>query len=210
MNSLDEDILVVGLTGQTGAGKTSVCKIFSDKNFSVINADHISRLVVEKGRPCLDEISKYFGNDILNADGTLDRSKLGQIVFTDKDKLELLNSIIYPYITAEILKLIKEFSSEGRQLILLDAPTLFESHSDDFCEVIVSVIADENIRLKRIMKRDNISAEAAQNRINSQLNEEFFLKNSDYIIENNGSMNKLYESAETVADKIKKYIIIQK
>lgn len=202
MNGLEE-ILVVGLTGQTGAGKTSVSKSFSDKNFSVINADHISRLVVEKGKPCLDEINRYFGRKVIKTDGTLNRSQLGEIVFTDKNKLELLNSIIYPYITAEIRKLISELSCKGCRLILLDAPTLFESHADDFCDIIVSVIADKDIRLNRIIKRDNISKEAAQNRINSQLDENFFIENSDYIIENNRDLNKLYESTEEVVDKIK-------
>lgn len=204
MNSL-EGVMVVGLTGQTGAGKTTVCKIFLENGFSIINADHIARLVVEKGQPCLKEICEFFGTDILLENGMLDRPKLAGLVFTDKKKLELLNSITYPYITSEILKLIRKMSVQGHKLILLDAPTLFESRADDFCELIISVISRENLRLERIMKRDKISRESAQYRMDSQLKEEFFRQNSDFIIKNNSDIDNLYEVTREVTDKIKDY-----
>lgn len=204
MNSL-EGIMIVGLTGQTGAGKTHVSSVFAEKGFSVINADNISRIVVQSGKPCLAELCEFFGEEILNDDGSLNRSLLGQIVFTDKSKLELLNSIIYPYITAEILQTIRNLYDDGKRLILLDAPTLFESRADDFCELIISVVSKENLRLERIMKRDNISEEDALNRMNSQLEEEFFKENSDFIIKNNYDLNNLYDVSEEVADKIKYY-----
>lgn len=204
MNSL-EGVMVVGLTGQTGAGKTTVCKVFSENGFSVINADHISRLVMEKGQPCLAEICEFFGKDILLKNGNLDRPKLAGLVFTDKKKLELLNSITYPYITAEILKMIRKLSAEGKKLILLDAPTLFESRADDFCELIISVISREEFRAERIMKRDNISRESAQYRMDSQLKEEFFRTHSDFIIKNNSDIDNLFAVATEVTDKIKDY-----
>lgn len=197
--------MVVGLTGQTGAGKTTVCKVFSENGFSVINADHISRLVMEKGQPCLAEICEFFGKDILLENGNLDRPKLAGLVFTDKKKLELLNSITYPYITAEILKMIRKLSAEGKKLILLDAPTLFESRADDFCELIISVISREEFRAERIMKRDNISRESAQYRMDSQLKEEFFRTHSDFIIKNNSDIDNLFAVATEVTDKIKDY-----
>ena len=99
-----------------------------------------------------------------------------------KKTLELLNSVTYPYITSEILETIRRCSNKGHKLILLDAPTLFESRTDDFCELIISVISREDLRIKRIMERDSISRESAQNRIDSQLKEEFFRNNSDFII----------------------------
>ncbi len=201
MNSL-EGVMIVGLTGQTGAGKTHVSSIFEKKGFSVINADYISRVVVEKDKPCLEELCEFFGEEILHEDGSLNRGKLGNIVFTDKSKLELLNSIIYPYITAEILDTIRNMYDDGKKLILLDAPTLFESRADDFCELIISVVSRENLRLQRIIKRDNISEEAATNRMNSQLAEEFFRTNSDFIIKNNYDLDNLYAVSEEVADKI--------
>ncbi len=204
MNSL-EGVLVVGLTGQTGSGKTTVCDVFSSNGFSVINADMIARKVVEKGKPCLEDIRDFFGSDVISIDGTLDRKKLASMVFTDKSQLEILNSITYPYITSEILRTIKRFSSEGRKLILLDAPTLFESRADDFCELIISVISRDDLRKARIMERDGITEEEAVNRMNSQLEEEFFRNNSDFIIKNNSDALNLYYVAKEVSDKIKDY-----
>ncbi len=199
------EVLVVGLTGQTGAGKSTVSKVFAENGFAVINADMISRTVVEKGTKCLDEISDIFGCGILNCDGTLNRRALGDVVFSDKSKLEALNSIIYPYITSEILKQIKEYSDCGRKLILLDAPTLFESHADDFCEIIISVLAEPETRALRIINRDGITPKQAENRMNSQLDADFFASHSDYVIENNDSMEAVNSISKEVSDKIKFY-----
>ncbi len=204
MNSL-EGLMVVGLTGQTGAGKTTVCEFFKNKGFAVIDADKIAREVTAKGSPCLAEIGECFKEKVITDEGEYDRAKMAQIVFSDKNKLEMLNSICYPYITAEILERIRQCGEQNQRLILLDAPTLFESRADDFCELIISVIAKEHNRLKRIMERDNLTAEAAMNRINSQHDEHFFKKNSDFIIKNNKSEKVLKDVTEEVADRVKEY-----
>jgi len=202
MNSL-HGVMVVGLTGQTGAGKSTVSRIFSDNGFAVINADSVARKVVEKGSGCLDEIVDFFGEGILNEEGELNRRALAAIVFSDKAKLETLNTIIYPYITGEILRSIRRYSIQGNKLILLDAPTLFESRADDFCEIIISVLADEDIRRERIISRDSLTPEQAQRRMNSQLDEEFFKSHSDYIIHNNGELSTVNEISKEVSDKIR-------
>jgi len=204
VNSLD-GVMVVGLTGQTGSGKTTACRIFRENGFAIINADDIARNIVEPDSVCLKEIADCFGVQIINQDRSLNRKKLAAIVFNDEKKLELLNSISYPYITSEILRLIRINSSEGKKLILLDAPTLFESRADDFCEIIISVIADENIRLNRIMSRDSLTGEQAISRIDSQHSQKFFVDNSDFIIKNNDDMCKLDEIVKELSDKIKKY-----
>ena len=194
--------VVIGLTGQTGAGKTTVCKVFEEKGFGIINADLVSRKVVEKGSACLGELAAAFGNGILLPDGTLHRKKLGSIVFTHREKLTLLNSIIYPYITEEIKKEIAALAAEGREYILLDAPTLFESATDSLCQVIVAVTAEESLRLERIMRRDGISREMAKARMASQHSEEFFGNNSDFVISNSGDVIYLYKQAEKTVEKI--------
>lgn len=204
MNSLD-GVMVVGLTGQTGSGKTTVCNAFENNGFTVINADMIARKVVDKGSPCLAELEDCFGKEILTADGDLNRKYLSKIVFNDKCKLEQLNSISYPYITSEILNQIRINSDMGNKLILLDAPTLFESRADDFCELIISVVAKYDIRLQRIISRDGLSKEEAENRMNSQHDEKFFVENSDFIIKNNKDLNNLSAVAKEVSDKIKDY-----
>ena len=202
MNTLSE-VMVVGLTGQTGAGKSTVSKVFSANGFSVINADMVARKVVEKGSMCLDEIADFFGNNVINDDGSLDRKALAAIVFSDKAKLETLNTIIYPYITGEILRQIRTLAKNGYKLILLDAPTLFESRADDFCEIIISVIADADIREKRIISRDGLTHEQAIKRMNSQLDESFFVSHSDYIIHNDGGLEAVNEISKEVSDRIK-------
>lgn len=204
MNNLN-GVMVVGLTGQTGAGKSTVSKVFSANGFAVINADHVARKVVEKGTKCLDEIADFFGDGVINSDMTLNRKALAGIVFSDKTKLETLNTIIYPYITGEILKQIRQYSSKGKKLILLDAPTLFESRADDFCEIIISVLADADIREQRIIVRDGLTAEQARKRMDSQLDEEFFKSRSDYIIHNNGHIDAVNEISKELSDKIMDY-----
>ncbi len=206
MNSLN-GVMVVGLTGQTGAGKSTVSKIFAANGFAVINADVVARNIVEKGSRCLVEIEDFFGKEVINSDGTLNRKSLAAIVFSDKNKLEALNTITYPYITGTILKKIRHHASREEKLILLDAPTLFESRADDFCETIISVLADPDIREKRIISRDGLTAEQARKRMSSQLDEEFFESHSDYIIHNNGDLDTINEISKEVSDKIKDYYL---
>lgn len=195
--------IVVGLTGQTGAGKSTISQVFAENGFSIINADVVARQVMEKGSACLAEIAETFGRDVLDSKGGLDRKKLAGIVFTDSERLKTLNSISYPYITREILRQINTFSDAGEDFILLDAPTLFESGADSFCDIIVSVVADAAIRKQRIISRDGITPEQAQNRMDSQLDEEYFISHSGYIINNNGSPDSVREVAEELAGKIR-------
>lgn len=198
------DVFVVGLTGQSGSGKTTVSDIFRENGFEVINADLISRKVMEKGSECLKEVSESFEN-VLFDDGTLNRKKLAEYIFSDKDKKELLNSITYPYITREVLHNIEEMSQNNKNLILLDAPTLFESRADDFCELVISIISDRENRLKRIIERDGISRELAEKRLASQYDNKFYIDNSDYIIKNNKTVEELKLKAKEVSDKIKEF-----
>lgn len=195
--------IVIGLTGQTGAGKSTVSAVFTRNGFALIDADKISHEVVEPGKPCLTELFDFFGEGIRNPDGSLNRRALAKIVFTDKKKLESLNSICHPYITEEIFLRINRFSEAGEQLILLDAPTLFESRASDFCDLIISVIAEPDIRRRRIMERDGLTEQAALERMNAQLDEAFFMEHSDHIIRNNTDLEQLYALSEEVADKIR-------
>lgn len=201
MNSLS-GVMIVGITGQTGAGKTTICDVFREKGFAIINADMITHTVQCAGSPCLKEISECFKEKVITDSGELDRKAMAKIVFSDKSKLELLNSICYPYITCEVLNLIREYSAKGHKFILLDAPTLFESRADDFCDLIISVIASEDSRLDRIVNRDGISRAEALKRMHSQLDEKFFINNSDFIIKNNKDINYLRSISEEVADKV--------
>ena len=204
MNSLD-GVMVIGLTGQTGAGKSTVSKIFVQNGFRLIDADAISRHVVARGSHCLADLQECFTDAILTPDGELDRKVMASIAFSDHRKLEMLNTIMYPYIVGEILRMIHRFSQQNHKLILLDAPTLFESRADDFCDLIISVVAKPELRMQRIMERDHISEKAAQQRMEMQLTEEFFRLHSDTVLENNSSFSELWDAAQELSAKLIRY-----
>lgn len=194
--------VVVGLTGQSGAGKTTVCRIFEDNGFAVINADTVAREVMKRGSACLEKTAELF-EGILTPEKELDRRKLAEIVFSDKEKLTRYEAVIYPYITERIKNYINEYEYNEEKFILLDAPTLFESGADGMCDVIVTVTADESLRLSRIIMRDGISEELARKRISSQQSDEFYTDRSDYVITNHGTISELEKEAERTAHLIK-------
>ena len=148
------------------------------------------------------ETVSVFG-DILLEDGTLDRKKLAEIVFSDSDKLSIYENIIFPYIISSIKEKIDMYKKEMYNYILLDAPTLFESKANKLCDIIVSVIADRKIRLERILKRDLITLCEAESRLNSQKNDDFYTGKSDYVIKNNGSLSELENNTMDVVNSIK-------
>lgn len=190
---------VVGLTGQSGAGKTTVSDAFKEKGFEIINCDIVAREVTNAGSGCCKELAKLFPS-CFDENYALDRRKLGEIVFSDKNKLQMLNDTIYPFINKLINEKINAAESE---FILLDAPTLFEAGADKLCSVIVSVVADFDTRLERITKRDGISVELAKKRFSSQHTVEFFKAHSDFVIENNGSVHDTYQKTCEVIETIK-------
>ena len=204
MNSLD-GVMVIGLTGQTGAGKSTVSKVFVQNGFRLIDADAISRHVVARGSHCLADLQECFTDAILTPDGELDRKVMASIAFSDHRKLEMLNTIMYPYIVGEILRMRHRFSQQNHKLILLDAPTLIESRADDFCDLIISVVAKPELRMQRIMERDHISEKAAQQRMEMQLTEEFFRLHSDTVLENNSSFSELWDAAQELSAKLIRY-----
>ncbi|MDE5965202.1 MAG: threonylcarbamoyl-AMP synthase [Eubacterium sp.] len=168
----------IGLTGPSGAGKGYVCKYLTELGFNIINSDNIVKNIYESNSPLLDKLADIFGNDIIK-DNKLDRKRLGEIVFNDSKRLELLNSIVHPEVIAQCEQLAKPLS-------VLDAPQLFEAKAKNKCNVIITVMADKELRAKRITERDGISNEKALERINAQLSEEYYINNADYIIYNNG------------------------
>ena len=192
------NIMIIGLTGQSGAGKSTVCKAFAESGFTVIDCDQIARHTANDRR-FLDEISQRFSEDLLNPDGTLNRTATAKLIFTDEEKRGRYQRIIFPYIINAIMNGIR--SAKGD--VLLDAPTLFEAKLDVVCDRIVSVTADTDKCAERIIKRDGITPEQAQERLSSQHGAEFFKERSDYNIENNGTLQEFIERTAEVIDKMK-------
>ncbi|MBD5104373.1 MAG: dephospho-CoA kinase [Ruminococcaceae bacterium] len=180
---------VVGLTGMSGAGKSTACKLFRQAGFEIIDCDKICREIVEKGKPCLKEIAEVFGNEILTHNGSLNRPALGRIIFSDSEKRLMLNGIMYPYVSYSI---IKKLVYSNAEYSVLDAPTLFESGMETVCDIIVSVAADKNILIGRIVKRDSISEELAEKRLDSQHDIQFYKERSDFLLMNNGSEEEFF------------------
>lgn len=191
---------VFGITGGSGTGKSTVSDIFRKQGITVIDADKSAREVVKKGSKCLDELCTFFGDDILFDDKTLNRKKLGGIVFSDKEKLEKLNEITHKYIKADIEDKLAACSTP---LAAIDGAVIIGSNVEDLCEFIISVTAERTERISRICIRDGIDEQTAAQRINAQPDEEFYKKHSRYIICNNGDIAALVTEAEKVIDKIK-------
>ena len=183
---MEEKSTVIGLTGQTGAGKTAASQILRELGCAVIDADQVSRQVVDGPNECLADLVLAFSVDIINDKGALDRKKLASIVFTDKAKLKRLNTIIFPYIVEEIERQLQLAQETSPIAVILDAPTLFESGADRLCHKTLSILADPEIRSARIMKRDSLTEEEANNRMSSQHPDQYYISRSDLTIRNDG------------------------
>ena len=175
--------IVIGLTGPTGSGKSIASRLADDFGFQVIDCDKTAREATEKGTDGLKALVLAFGKEILLPDGTLNRKALAALAFKDKQSTELLNKTILPYIAEIVIK------QAARRDTLLDAPTLFESGINEICNKTFAVLADRDIRLKRIIARDNLTLKEAETRINAGKDEEFYRERADYVLYNNGDEN---------------------
>lgn len=178
-------MLIIGLTGPTGAGKGTFSQI-AVRAFGAehIDTDKIARQVVEPGSAGLAALVGYFGNGILCADGSLDRKKLAAIVFSDRSKLAALNGITHPLVEKEVEKRLADARERLCPFAVIDAPLLFESGEDKLCDVTVGILADEQTRLLRILARDGIDREAAEKRLSAAKSNEYFRERCGYILEN--------------------------
>lgn len=193
---------IIGLAGGSGAGKNKTAEYFRDCGIESVDTDAVYRDVTKNGSECLAEIVSLFSQEILKEDGSLDRKKLAEIVFADKTKLDLLNSITHKHILAECEKIIEDQKTEGKDFIIINAPLLFESRYNERCDIIISVVAEVNLRLKRIMERDKISEDDAMRRIYNQKCDEFLILSSDYIIFNNKDEVHLKEEVDRICGKL--------
>ena len=188
--------IVIGLTGPTGSGKSSVSRVAEDFGLQVIDCDKTAREATEKVTDGLKALVLAFGKEILLPDGTLNRKALAALAFKDKESTELLNKTILPYI-AELLK-----KQVARRDTLLDAPTLFESGVNNICSKTIAVLADREIRLKRIIARDNLTLKEAETRLNAGKDEEFYRQRANYILYNNGDENAFLKRFSDILKEI--------
>ena len=187
---------VVGLTGPTGAGKSSVTAVAENLGFKIVDCDKLSRVAVEKGSEGLLAVVDAFGDEVLNDDKTLNRAVLAQKAFSTPENTELLNKTLLPY----IMTLVK--AELDCDLVLLDAPTLFESGADSLCNEVIAVISDEKTRLDRIMARDNIDEEAALLRIKAGKPDEFYIEKTNNIVYNDCELSVLNLKIQKLLTKL--------
>lgn len=192
---------IIGLTGGSGTGKGTFAALLRDKGAGWVDADAVYRRLCAENRDMLSELDAAFGG-VLDETGALDRKKLAAIVFADPDKLKMLNGITLPYIRAASLD---EMRAQGDcPFVLYDAPTLYEVGADDLCERIIGVLADTEVRIKRIMARDGLDETAARARIGAQPDADFYRTRCDYIVENNGGIADLQQQADAIFENLAK------
>lgn len=194
-------MLSVGLTGNIASGKSIVESYFEKKGIPVINADDVTHELIEKDRDIQQKIKKIFvGHDILNENGSISRTKIGQIVFSDQEKLEELEEIIHP----EVLKKIEHFFDTKRDypIAIASVPLLFEVDIRPMFDKTVLVCADKKIRLQRLMNRNGYSLEYALERINSQISQEEKRNIADFIIENNNDILELELQINKIVERL--------
>ncbi|MGI8383098.1 dephospho-CoA kinase [Robertmurraya sp. P23] len=181
--------LVVGLTGGIASGKSTVANMFKEMGIEVIDADIEAREAVEIGEAAYEQIVTYFGEGILNDDHTINRSKLGEIIFNDSVKRQKLNEIVHPDVRRRMNEKKEAAILRGDQVVVLDIPLLFESGLKHMVDVVLLVYVEKDIQLQRLMDRNLLTKEEALARIQSQMPIEDKRKIADKVINNNGTID---------------------
>jgi len=189
---------VVGLTGGIASGKSTVAGMFVELGARLVDADLLARQVVLPGRPAWGEIVAHFGEAVLNPDRTLNREKLGEIIFHDPGQRQVLNGITHPRIGAEMLEQIQEHQREGAAIVLIDAALLLETPATSWIRPVVAVAAAEETQIQRLIQRDGLSREEANARIRAQWSDEERRARADYVIDNSGTLAELQRRVEEV------------
>ena len=184
--------VVIGLTGSIATGKSTVASMFSELGIPVIDADKIAREVVEPGEEAYRGVVEAFGDSILLEDRTIDRKRLGEIVFSDETKRKQLNDIVHPAIRKRMLEKRDAYLKAGERCVVLDIPLLFESKLEHFADKILIVYVDEDIQLRRLMERNGFSKEEALQRIQSQMPVKEKAERADATIDNNGTKEETF------------------
>lgn len=190
---------IIGITGGIGAGKSTVSREFEKLGAKIVDADKISRQVMLKGGAAYYEAVDYFGKDILEDNGEINRKLLAKEVFSDKEKLEALNKITHKHIFAEMKRQINEAMED---VVVLDVPLLFSSDFKIKCDVKVAVIADESVRVKRVMARDSVSEDEVLSRIKNQISNEEYRLLADICIDNY-DLSKTQQEVKKIYDRLK-------
>ncbi|ERJ46291.1 dephospho-CoA kinase [Corynebacterium pseudodiphtheriticum] len=194
---------IIGLTGGIGSGKSTVARSLQEHGFPIVDADLIAREIVEPGQPALAELAKEFGEDILNADGSLDRGLLASRAFTNKDTTQRLNNITHPRINQRTQELFDEARENGAEAVIYDMPLLIDKGLHKDMDATIVVHAAEHVRLERLTTKRGLDVDDVRRRINAQIDDETRKQYADILLDNNGTEEDLTQQIAQAVDKIK-------
>ncbi len=202
---------VIGLTGGIGTGKSTAAAYFAEKGFAIIDADEVSRGLTADGSSMLPVLDSLFGpagqwgdgrTEILDEDGKLKRKALAAVVFSDQRRREKLDEVMFARIIEIIDGMMISLRAEGSARgIILDAPLLFEAGLEGKCDLVLVLVADEDVRIARVCARDGMSPDEVRARINSQMKDNDKIKRSDAVIDNSEGVEELRESIDEFLDE---------
>jgi len=196
-------MLRVGMTGSIGVGKSFVASVFVELGCHVLDADLTAREVVLPGRPGLSAITREFGDEVLNADGTLDRKRLGALVFADENRRQRLNHILHPFIIARQDEILREWEVEDPNGIgIVDAALMIESGGYKRFDKLIVVHCRPEVQLERLMLRDKLSRDEAERRIAAQMPQEEKQKFADYLIDTSDGFDLTRAQTVRVHEKL--------
>ncbi len=178
---------VIGVTGAIGSGKSYVAKLISERGIPRIDTDEVYHGLVSGRSSVTEAIEKNFGSAVIAPNGSLNRVALGRIVFSDPEKLRVLNEITHEAVKSEVRKMLADYRQKGEEAVIVEVPLMFESGFDKECDEVVCVAADDDVRLGRICKRDGLSQDDAKKRMKNQKDNDFYIANSSIIVYNNGN-----------------------
>ena len=190
--------MIIGLTGGIGSGKTAVSDSFESLGIDVVDADLASRVVVQKGKPCLLKIAQHFGEDILTKEAELDRAKLREIIFKSEEEKNWLESLLHPAIANQIQD---ELNASKSPYTILVSPLLLETNQKDFFSKVLAVDVPVETQVERTLKRDGVSKEQVQAIINSQISRNDRLNLADEVIVNDGTLEDLEIAVKILHEK---------
>lgn len=191
-------MLVIGLTGNIGSGKSTVAQMLSERGATIIDADVLARRAVEAGTAAYERIVARWGSEIVAPDGQLDRAALRRVVFADHEQLEELNQIVHPEVERLRNRLVEQARKRGDRVVICDIPLLFERHMTDRVDRIILVDAHRAIRLDRLVKDRGLRETEAMDMIAAQMPAELKRARADYVIDNDGTLTQLERKVQDV------------
>ena len=185
------NIRIIGLTGPTGAGKNTVCRVFESHGYGIVDTDGLARDVVLPGTECLRRLTEVFSPNILHEDGTLNRRELARRAFVSAETQAELNAITHPAIIKSSYEMIERFRAAGKRGAVIDAPLLFESGMETMCDNVMAVLAPADLRMERLLQRDGITEAELKCRMAVQKSDTFYTEKADAVVHNTGDLGAL-------------------